>query len=110
MYSGVKNDGTQGLTYLRGDQIINENGMVNFQTIYPGWYENRTIDIHIKIREYECTEKTFEWTSQLYLPNSINAQVHSQMLYSSHGQVPMTKEQDSIYTGPSTDGLIKSNT
>lgn len=49
-YSGVKDDGTQGLTFLRGNQITDENGTVKFQTIYPGWYENRAIHIHLKIR------------------------------------------------------------
>jgi len=110
LYSGVKDDDTQGLTYLRGNQITDENGTVKFQTIYPGWYENRAIHIHLKIRDFEGPEKTLEWTSQLYLPNSVNEQVHSQPPYSSHGPVPMTNEQDFIYTGPSTDGLVKSNT
>jgi len=110
LYSGVKDDGTQGLTFLRGNQITDENGTVKFQTIYPGWYENRAIHIHLKIRDYEDPGKTFEWTSQLYLPNSVNEQVHLHPPYSNHGPVPMTNEQDFIYNGPSTDGLIKSNT
>jgi protocatechuate 3,4-dioxygenase beta subunit len=110
LYSGVREDGTQGLDYLRGNQITNENGTVKFQTIYPGWYENRAIHIHLKVRDFEGPEKIFEWTSQLYLPNSINEQVHLQPPYNDHGPVPMTNEQDFIYTGPSTDGLIKNNT
>ncbi len=110
LYSGVKEDNTEGLAYLRGYQITDENGTAKFETIYPGWYENRAIHIHLKIRDFEGPEKIFEWTSQLYLPNSINEQVHLQPPYSNHGPVPMTNEQDFIYTGPSTDGLIKSNT
>jgi protocatechuate 3,4-dioxygenase beta subunit len=109
LYSGVQDDGTQGLTYLRGNQITSENGTVKFQTIYPGWYENRAIHIHLKIRDYEGPDKTLEWTSQLYLPDSVNEQMHSQQPYSSHGPVPMANEQDFIYTGASTDGLVKSN-
>lgn len=72
LYSGVKEDGTQGLVYLRGYQTTDENGTAKFETIYPGWYENRAIHIHLKIRDFEGPEKTFEWTSQLYLNNSIN--------------------------------------
>jgi hypothetical protein len=30
--------------------------------------------------------------------------------YSKHGPPDMTNEQDGIYAGPSTDGLIQSNT
>ena len=110
LYSGVEEDGTQGLVYLRGYQITDENGTAKFETIYPGWYENRAIHIHLKIRNFEGPEKTFEWTSQLYLPDSINKEVHLQPPYSNHGSVPITNEQDFIYTGPSTDGLIKNNT
>jgi hypothetical protein len=32
-----------------------------------------------------------------------------QPAYSNHGQPDMTNEEDRIYTGPSTDGLIQSN-
>ncbi|HKR74148.1 MAG TPA: hypothetical protein VJR94_08555 [Candidatus Nitrosocosmicus sp.] len=110
LYSGVTEDGTEGLTFLRGNQITDDNGTVKFETIYPGWYENRAIHIHLKVRDFEGPEKIFEWISQLYLPNSVNEQVHSQPPYSNHGPVPMTNEQDFIYTGPSTDGLIKNNT
>ena len=106
----LEEDGTQGLVYLRGYQITDENGTAKFETIYPGWYENRAIHIHLKIRDFEGPEKTFEWTSQLYLHNSINELVHTQPPYSNHGPVPMTNEQDFIFTGPSTDGLIKNNT
>jgi protocatechuate 3,4-dioxygenase beta subunit len=110
VYSGVELAGTGGLTYLRGYQITDENGIVMFDTIYPGWYENRAIHIHVKVRDFEGPEKTLEWTSQLYLNNSINEQVHSQQPYSSHGPVPITNEEDFIYRGPSTDGLVKNNT
>ena len=82
LYSGVEEDGTQGLVYLRGYQITDENGTAKFETIYPGWYENRAIHIHLKIRDFEGPEKTFEWTSQLYLPDSINKEVHLQPPYS----------------------------
>jgi len=110
LYSGVAEDGTEGLAYLRGNQITDQNGTAKFETIYPGWYENRAIHIHLKIRDYEGPEKMLEWTSQLYLPDTLNEQVHLQPPYSNHGPVPVTNEQDFIYTGPSTDGLIKNNT
>jgi hypothetical protein len=51
-----------------------------------------------------------EWTSQLYLNNSINEKIHTQPPYNKHGPVDMTNEEDFIYTGPSTDGLVKTNT
>jgi hypothetical protein len=35
---------------------------------------------------------------------------HTQPAYNDHAQPDMTNEEDGIYTGPSTDGLIQSNT
>lgn len=109
VYSGVKDQGTIGKKFLRGYQVTDDNGTVRFTTIYPGWYQGRAIHIHDKVRTFEGPEKTLEWTSQLYFNNSINEQVHTQPPYSKHGLPDMTNEQDGIYTGASTDGLVQSN-
>jgi protocatechuate 3,4-dioxygenase beta subunit len=105
LYSGVIDDGTGGNDFLRGYQMTDDNGTVQFATIYPGWYEGRAIHIHIKVRDYDGSNETLEWTSQFYLNNSSNEQVHTQPPYQEHGPVPMTNEEDFIYTGPSTAGL-----
>ena len=110
IYSGIADQGTIGKKFLRGYQLTDNNGTAKFTTIYPGWYQGRAIHIHDKVRTFNGSEKTLEWTSQLYFDNSINEQVHKQPPYSKHGPPDMTNEQDSIYAGPSTDGLIQSNT
>ena len=51
-----------------------------------------------------------EWTSQFYLNNSINEEAHTQPPYNRHGAIDRTNEEDFIYTGPSNDGLIQTNT
>jgi protocatechuate 3,4-dioxygenase beta subunit len=109
IYSGIQQQGTTGQNFLRGNQVTDDNGTVQFTTVYPGWYEGRAIHIHIKVRTSEGSNENFEWTSQFYLNNSITEQVHTQPPYSDHGQPDMTNEEDGIYTGPSTDGLIPSN-
>lgn len=109
LYSGVQEDATAGKNYLRGNLVTDDNGTVRFITIYPGWYEGRAIHIHIKVRNFEGSQETFEWISQFYLPNSTNEQVHTQVPYGNHGSVNMPNEADGIYTGASTDGLILSN-
>ena len=35
--------------FLRGVQLTDENGIAEFDTIYPGWYMGRTIHIHVKV-------------------------------------------------------------
>jgi protocatechuate 3,4-dioxygenase beta subunit len=109
LYSGVAEDGTEGKDFLRGNQIADENGTVQFTTVYPGWYEGRAIHIHVKVRSVEGQQNSFEWTSQFYLNNSINELVHKQSPYSDHGPVAMLNEEDGIYTGPSTDGMVQTN-
>jgi len=109
VYSGVQDAGTGQNNFLRGYQMTEGNGTVQFTTIYPGWYEGRAIHIHVKVRSIEGSNETLEWTSQFYLNNSINELVHTKPPYSNHGPVDLTNEEDFIYMGPSTDGLIKTN-
>jgi len=109
LYSGVKDNGTGDKTFLRGYQITNDNGTATFDTVYPGWYEGRAIHIHIKVTAFDGAKEKLDWTSQFYLNNSANEQVHTQPPYSNHGSVPVTNEQDFLFTGPSTDGLVKTN-
>ena len=114
LYSGISQIGTEGKMYLRGYQITDNNGTVKFNTVYPGWYEGRAIHIHVMVRSFDggasgVSNETSHWTSQMYLNNSINQQVHTQLPYSKHGLPPMTNEQDGIYSGPSTDKLVANN-
>ena len=110
VYSDIADQDTTGKKFLIGYRLTDNNGTARFTTIYPGWYQGRAIHIHDKVRTFNGSEKTLEWTSQLYFDNSINEQVHKQLPYSKHGPPDMTNEQDGIYTGPSTDQLVQSNT
>jgi protocatechuate 3,4-dioxygenase beta subunit len=109
VYSGIQDAGTGQNNFLRGYQMIDGNGTAQFTTIYPGWYEGRAIHIHVKVHSIEGSNETLEWTSQFYLNNSVNELVHTKPPYSNHGPVDLTNEEDFIYMGPSTDGLIKTN-
>jgi protocatechuate 3,4-dioxygenase beta subunit len=52
VYSGVPEAGTSENDFLRGNQMTDDNGTVQFDTIYPGWYEGRAIHIHVKVRTF----------------------------------------------------------
>jgi hypothetical protein len=109
LYSDIPIINTSGKKYLRGYQLTDNNGTVKFTTIYPGWYEGRALHIHIKVRTFEGITKTFEWTSQFYLNDSISDQVQSLPPYNNHGPRPLKNNYDFIYTGPSTDGMVQTN-
>ncbi len=109
LYSDIQQAGTEGKKYLRGYQVTDDKGTVQFTTIYPGWYQGRAIHIHVKVRTFEGSEKTFDWTSQFYFNDATTDQVHTQAPYSNHGLPDTRNNQDGIYTGPSSDGLVKDN-
>jgi protocatechuate 3,4-dioxygenase beta subunit len=39
---------TDGATFLRGTQIADAHGIVDFKSIYPGWYHGRTTHVHFR--------------------------------------------------------------
>ena len=47
--SGGGSGPTDEKTYLRGAQATNGDGIVEFVTVYPGWYRGRTVHIHSKV-------------------------------------------------------------
>lgn len=95
-YSGY---GTEtGLTYLRGYQITDVNGEVEFITIFPGWYPGRVCHIHFQV----YVSSSYAAISQL----TFN-QDQKQTLYETHediyteGPDPLTPDDDTIMNLPS---------
>jgi protocatechuate 3,4-dioxygenase beta subunit len=68
-YSGF--EGEAGETYLRGAQVTNRDGIVEFTTIYPGWYPGRTVHIHAKVH----LDKQTVLTTQFYFDDTVSAHV-----------------------------------
>jgi protocatechuate 3,4-dioxygenase beta subunit len=63
-------------TFLRGRQETDADGMVEFATIYPGWYPGRTVHIHVMVDRDPAV-----LISQLYFPDDVNDRVLSQEPY-----------------------------
>ena len=99
IYSDVRDPGfnTRGTKYLRGYQVTDAKGIVQFTTIYPGWYQGRTVHIHFKIRTSAASERIYDFTSQLYFDESITDQVHAQEPYASKGQRTVKNSRDGIF-------------
>ena len=60
-------------TYLRGAQATNSDGIVEFKTIYPGWYRGRTTHIHAKVH----LDRSTLLTTQLYTNTAFDEKVHA---------------------------------
>jgi protocatechuate 3,4-dioxygenase beta subunit len=79
-------------TFLRGRQPSDDAGMVEFGTIYPGWYPGRTVHIHVMVHVEAST-----LTSQLYFPDDLTDQVLSLEPYGRRPNRDTTNDTDEIF-------------
>lgn len=98
-YSDVGQNNTRGQKFLRGYQVTDENGIVNFTTIYPGWYMGRAVHIHFKVRTYSGENKLDEFTSQFFFDESLTDTVHAQPPYNTRGRRDTLNSTDMIFRG-----------
>jgi protocatechuate 3,4-dioxygenase beta subunit len=90
--------------FLRGVQISNEHGMVEFRTIYPGWYAGRTIHVHVKVHlGGEPGAATYSGghvshTGQLFFPEDASERIAKLAPYNRHAEVHRTThDEDGIF-------------
>ncbi|MEO6287291.1 MAG: intradiol ring-cleavage dioxygenase [Dyadobacter sp.] len=105
-YSEYGGSGMQSINYtnvhfLRGRQTTDTNGVVNFASIYPGWYSGRAPHIHVHV--YDSSGKSLLVT-QIAFPEEISKVVYAQGVYASHGQADTTIARDNVFgDGVSTE-------
>jgi protocatechuate 3,4-dioxygenase beta subunit len=97
LYSDEAANGTSGAKWLRGYQLTDAGGKVEFETIYPGWYSGRTVHIHFKVRVYDGSAETLEFTSQMFFTDAMNSAVFASAPYNTRGAPDTTDASDSIY-------------
>jgi protocatechuate 3,4-dioxygenase beta subunit len=99
IYSDVQDPSfnTIGQKFLRGYQMTDARGSVQFLTIYPGWYLGRTVHIHFKIRTAPIAGRSFEFTSQLYFDDELTDRVHAQPPYAAQGLRTARNRHDWIF-------------
>ena len=96
-YSGYQTQ--TGLTYLRGYQMTDANGEVEFTTIFPGWYNGRVCHIHFQV----FVSSVYSAVSQLGFP-----QAEKQAIYSANPSIytkgldPKSMDTDGIFN----DGYV----
>ncbi len=84
---------TDDETYLRGAQVTDANGVVEFLTVYPGWYTGRAVHVHLKVH----LGGTTALTSQLYFPDDVNDRAHAMAPYAAHTRSRTTNDVDLIF-------------
>lgn len=99
IYSDVldSNFDTRGQKFLRGYQNTDSQGIAKFRTIYPGWYQGRTVHLHFKIRTSPVSDEGYEFTSQIYFDDSISDEIFENEPYASKGQQRTKNTNDGIF-------------
>ncbi len=94
-YDNQMNQGQAGLTYLRGYQMTDANGEVEFITIFPGWYNGRVCHIHFQV----YVSSMYSAVSQLTFPvaekNAVYA-AHSSLY--TNGADPTSPGSDNVFS------------
>ena len=91
VYSGFDDDTTRD---LRGGQVTDTAGIAQILTIYPGWYQGRTVHIHTKVH----INNAEALTTQLFFDDTVSdALFESTSPYDEHTGRQTTNENDGIF-------------
>jgi protocatechuate 3,4-dioxygenase beta subunit len=91
VYSGF--DSGAGEEFLRGAQVTDADGIVEFTTIYPGWYVGRTPHIHAKVH----VDSSTTLTTQLYFDDAISTAVYDSGSPYKANEGRVTNDADGIF-------------
>lgn len=90
--------------FLRGAQYTDAQGVCEFNTIFPGWYEPRTPHIHFKV----LIDSKEQLTSQFYFEPDFCEKVYTSIVpYTKYGNSPFNFQNDIVLQGShDLDGLM----
>jgi protocatechuate 3,4-dioxygenase beta subunit len=93
--AGGPGDGgrTDDEKYLRGAQVTNSDGIVEFVTVYPGWYQGRTVHIHGKVH----VDNQTALTTQFFFDDEVSDRVYERSPYSQHSGRDVSNDNDGIF-------------
>jgi protocatechuate 3,4-dioxygenase beta subunit len=91
VYSGF--EAGEGERFLRGAQVTNADGIARFTTIYPGYYQGRTVHIHAKVH----LDRQTVLTTQLYFGDDVSDRVFAAQPYAGQGARDATNGSDGIF-------------
>lgn len=90
--------------FLRGVQMTNQQGLAEFATLYPGWYQGRAIHIHMKVHlGGEKGAETYRGrhvshTGQLFFPEDLTERIANTEPYSKRLSVHRTtQDEDNVF-------------
>ena len=102
VYSGF-GSGASSRTFMRGVQRTDKNGLAIFRTVYPGWYQGRTVHIHVKV----WVGGSDVHTGQLFFSDTLTDTVYKRAPYSRRPNRTTRNAQDMIYSSGGRQSLLR---
>jgi protocatechuate 3,4-dioxygenase beta subunit len=94
--------GRASRTFMRGIQRTNANGVATFKTVYPGWYQGRTVHIHVKVH----VRGNVVHTGQLYFPDRVTDAAYRKAPYANRPNRDVRNADDGIFRSGGKRSLL----
>ncbi|MFD9046042.1 intradiol ring-cleavage dioxygenase [Streptomyces zaomyceticus] len=107
---GGHEEPTDDKRYLRGTQLTDKHGYVEFRTVFPGWYRGRCVHVHTKVHVGgKMTASGYEGghtchTGQLFFAEAAVLDSAKVAPYSTSTTERTTLDDDTIYPGNGAEG------
>jgi protocatechuate 3,4-dioxygenase beta subunit len=101
IYSGF-GAGRASRTFMRGIQRTNADGVATFKTVYPGWYQGRTVHIHVKVH----VRGNVVHTGQLYFPDGVTDAAYRKAPYASRPNRDVRNADDMVFRNGGNRSLL----
>jgi protocatechuate 3,4-dioxygenase beta subunit len=102
-YSGFAQEGTAGRTFMRGIQRTDKSGLASFTTVYPGWYEGRTVHIHVRV----YLGGSVVHPGQLFFPDALTDAVYRRAPYNRRPARTTRNATDSIFRNGGSRSMLR---
>jgi protocatechuate 3,4-dioxygenase beta subunit len=102
VYSGF-GAGSGNRTFMRGVQKTDAAGIATFQTVYPGWYQGRTVHIHVKVH----IGGNVVHTGQLFFNDTVTDTVYRRTPYSRRPNRTTRNAADSIFVNGGSKSIVR---
>jgi protocatechuate 3,4-dioxygenase beta subunit len=91
-YSGF-GAGSGSRTFMRGIQKTDVRGIATFRTVYPGWYQGRTVHIHVKVHVHGKVVHT----GQLFFSDALTDRLYRNAPYNKRPSRTTRNANDAIF-------------
>ena len=100
--SWERESGSGNRTFMRGIQRTDANGIATFRTVYPGWYQGRTVHIHVKVH----VRGNVVHTGQLFFADALTDRVYRNAPYNKRPRRTTRNTSDSIFVNGGRKSLL----